>query len=207
MSNQGIVRRRIFPVLFMLVLTLIFISVTTVIYTLTKDTIKFNESLRLKKAVLYTAGISVPEGAEKLEDIYLKRVKEVKDREGNLKYYIVQEDDTSTVKSYVIIYTGPGLWGEIKVTVGYDREIRSITGIEIIDQNETPGLGGRISEIWFKEQFRGKQGPLESVSEGTITDENQFQAITGATYSSNAIMDILNATTDVARSIINKEQE
>jgi len=207
MSDQEIVRRRIFPVLFMLVLTLIFISVSTVIYTLTKDTIKFNEALRLKKAVLYTAGIPAPDQPEKLEDVYLKRVNEVKDREGNLEYYIVQEDDTSTIKSYVIISTGSGLWGEITATVGYDREIKSITGIEIIDQNETPGLGGRISEIWFKEQFRGKQGLLESVSEGMLTDENQFQAITGATYTSNAIMDILNTTTEVARSIINKEQE
>lgn len=187
-------KNRIFPVLFMFVITLVFISVTTVIYTVTKDTIKFNESLRLRRAILFAAGAAIPEDQDEIEKIIAKRVKEVKDDKGNTKYYIVYKEDLTAVNSYVIIKKGAGLWGTITMAVGFDVGIKSLRGVEVIDQNETPGLGGRISESWFKEQFRGKKSPFTKVAEGDPADENQFQAITGATYSSNAVMDILNTS-------------
>lgn len=178
----------------MFVITLVFISVTTVIYTVTKDTIKFNESLRLRRAILFAAEVPVPEDQDEIEKIIAGRVKEIKDDKGNTRYYIVYEEDLTTVNSYVIIKKGAGLWGTITMAVGFDGEIKALRGVEVIDQNETPGLGGRISELWFKKQFRGKKSPFTKVAEGDPADENQFQAITGATYSSNAVMDILNTS-------------
>ncbi len=53
-----------------------------------------------------------------------------------------------------------------------------ITGIKIISQSETPGLGSRIAQPSFGEQFRAKN----------IADLNQVQAITGATISSRAVI-------------------
>ena len=199
-------KTRIFPVLFMLVITLVFISVTTIIYTISKDTIKLNETLRIKRAVLYSADISTPDDPGKIEEIYTKRVKEIKDEDGNIKYYKVLEDDLETVTANVVIKTGPGLWGEITMAVGLDSAAGVIKGIEMIDQNETPGLGGRISELWFKEQFRGKTSPLTKVPEGEPAGKNQFQAITGATNSSNAVMDIVNLTLEEIPELIKKHQ-
>lgn len=187
-------KNRLFPVLFMFIITLVFISVTTIIYTVTKDTIKFNESLRLRRAILFAAEVPVPEDQDEIEKIIAGRVKEIKDDRGNTRYYIVYKEDLTTVSSYVIIEKGAGLWGTITIAVGFDGEIKALRGVEVIDQNETPGLGGRISELWFKEQFRGKKSPFTKVAEGDPADENQFQAITGATYSSNAVMDILNTS-------------
>ena len=189
----------------MLIITLVFISVTTIIYTFTKDTIKFQESLRLRRAVLHAAGAAVPSDPEKVQDLYLESVEVVKDNKGTLLYYIVKGDDPDTIMSYVIVSIGAGLWGEITAAVGYDREVQSITGIEIIDQNETPGLGGRISETWFKEQFKGKQAPLSSVPEGESTDLSEFQAITGASYSTGAIMDLVNTTSEAVLSMIREK--
>jgi Na+-transporting NADH:ubiquinone oxidoreductase subunit C len=83
--------------------------------------------------------------------------------------------------------------------VGLDESMDTLTGIEIIDQNETPGLGGRITEDWFTTQFRGKRGPLNVVPEGETTSEQQFQAITGASYSTAAIKNIVNKTLEDAR--------
>jgi Na+-transporting NADH:ubiquinone oxidoreductase subunit C len=205
MSNGGKTRSRIFPVFFMLIITLVFISVTTAIYTFTKDTIKFQEALRLRRAVLYAAGVTVPSEPEKIQDLYLERVEEVKDDKGTILYYIVKGKEANTIMSYVTVATGPGLWGEITAAVGYDKEVQSITGIEIIDQNETPGLGGRITEEWFTEQFRGKQAPLSSVPEGESTDQNEFQAITGASYSSEAFMDLVNTTSESVLSMIREK--
>jgi len=195
-------RQRIFTVLFMLVITLVFISVTTVLYTLTKDTIKLNESLRVRKAVLYSGGIPLPENPKEIENIYEKRVREISDDRGTVLYYEVHKPGSQKVESYVLVVDGPGLWGRITAAVGYDHTLQRLTGFEVIDQNETPGLGGRISETWFKNQLRGKKLPLSPVPEGAEADDNQFQAITGASYSSNGVKDILNSSSEYARKII-----
>ncbi|UCB44323.1 MAG: FMN-binding protein [Spirochaetota bacterium] len=197
MSNEGKTRSRIFPVFFMLIITLVFISVTTVIYTFTKDTIKFQETLRQRRAVLNAAGATVPDEPDQVQELYLERIEEIKDNKGSLLYYAVKGDDPDTIMSYVIVAVGAGLWGEITAAVGFDEDGQSITGIEIIDQNETPGLGGRISEAWFNEQFRGKQPPISSVPEGEPFGSNEVQAITGASYSTAAIMDLVNTTSEV----------
>ena len=107
--------------------------------------------------------------------------------------------------SHVIVTQGPGLWGDITAAIGYDEGGSRITGIEIIDQNETPGLGGRIGEEWFKNQFREKSFPLSTVAEGESAGSREFQAITGATYSSEAIKDIVNSASEKAPSLFGKE--
>ncbi len=202
MKEESVIKRRVFPVVFMLVITLVFISVTSVIYTVTKDTIQLNERLLLKRAVLNSAGLTVPEDPKEAEVLYDQRVEEISGENGETLYYKIRSLDSTKVESYVISSTGPGLWGEITCTIGFDQEIQSFLGIEIIDQNETPGLGGRIGEPWFKEQFKGKIPPLSTVPEGEKTTENEFQAITGASYSTKAIQDIMNGSIVYAQKII-----
>lgn len=183
----------------MLLVTVAFISVTTVIYTFTRDTIKLNERLRLKRAVLFAAGVRLPGDPGGIEKTFDGRVTEIMDDGGRVRYYEIRKEGTSDIESYVVIQTGAGLWGEITAGIGFDRDLESFRGLEVIDQNETPGLGGRIDEDWFKEQFKGKRPPLSSVPEGDPASENQFQAITGASYSTEAIQDIVNKAREYVR--------
>jgi Na+-transporting NADH:ubiquinone oxidoreductase subunit C len=199
MSEKQIFKKRLFPILFMLAITVVFISVTTAIYTFTEEKIKINEKLVLKRAVLSAAGVTLPEDPAGIDNLYNRVVQEITDSSGKVLYYEVAESEYSSGKAYVIITTGSGLWGDITAAVGIDENVDTLTGIEIIDQNETPGLGGRITENWFTTQFRGKKGPLNSVPEGQTTSEQQFQAITGASYSTAAIKSIVNATLEDAR--------
>jgi Na+-transporting NADH:ubiquinone oxidoreductase subunit C len=203
MKKESTARKRVFPVVFMLVVTLVFISITTVIYTYTKEQISLNERLRLKEAVLYSAGVQLPDNPAEVDRMYDERVTEVRDEAGRTRYFEVKDPDSSAVEGYVVIRTGAGLWGEITAAVGFDKNVESFTGLEILDQNETPGLGGRIGEAWFKDQFNGKRPPLTTVPEGNPTDQNQFQAITGASYSTAAIQDIMNNAQDYATAEIN----
>jgi Na+-transporting NADH:ubiquinone oxidoreductase subunit C len=202
MKKESFAKKRIYPVAFMLLVTVVFISVTTVIYTYTKDTIKLNERLRLKQAVLYAAGVRLPDDPAGIEKAFDARVEEVKDDAGRVRYFAIRVKGAPEIESYVVIQTGAGLWGEITAGVGFDRDIVSLRGIEIIDQNETPGLGGRIDEAWFKEQFMGKRPPLTPVPEGDPASDNQFQAITGASYSTEGIQNIVNAAREYARTEI-----
>lgn len=199
MKKDSFAKKRIYPVAFMLLVTVVFISVTTVIYTYTKDTIKLNERLRLKQAVLYAGGISLSSDPVEIEKAFDDRVEEVKDDAGRVRYYTIRVEGTADIESYVVIQTGPGLWGEITAGVGFESDLGSFTGIEVIDQNETPGLGGRIDEAWFKEQFKGKRPPLSPVPEGDQASDSQFQAITGATYSTGGIQNIVNAAREYAQ--------
>ena len=70
-----------------------------------------------------------------------------------------------------------GYSGEIEVLVGI-REAGDIVGIKIISQNETPGLGSRITEKNFLEQFIGKNA----------SNLSEVETITSATISSRAVI-------------------
>lgn len=78
------------------------------------------------------------------------------------------------------------------ICVGPDLE--TIKGIEALDHAETPGLGGRMSEEGFKKQFVGKKlRPKISLVRGRETvGSNEVHAITGASYTSKGIEDIIN---------------
>ena len=197
-------KERIFPVLFMLLVTVVFIAVVSGIHLATRDNVLRNEQLYLKRAVLFAAGLSVPNDAEGQDDIYNNVVVEVRDKEENLLYYEITSN--GDVTGYVFLSVGAGLWGEIETVVGMDAELGRLTGVDFTKQNETPGLGARITEEWFKLQFQGKKGPLSTVPEGTEDNsDTEFDAITGATQTSNAVQQIVNRTIETAPEIIGRE--
>ena len=78
------------------------------------------------------------------------------------------------------------------ICVGPDLE--TVKGIEVLDHAETPGLGGRMTEEKFKKQFVGKKlKPKLSIVRGKErVNSNEVHAITGASYTSKGIEDIIN---------------
>ncbi|MDP6923239.1 MAG: FMN-binding protein [Candidatus Scalindua sp.] len=78
------------------------------------------------------------------------------------------------------------------ICVGPDLE--TIKGIEVLDHTETPGLGGRMTEEEFKNQFVGKKlKPRLSLVRGRESvGPNEVHAITGASYTSKGIEKIIN---------------
>jgi Na+-transporting NADH:ubiquinone oxidoreductase subunit C len=205
-KKPGKLRRSLFTILFMLAVTFVFISVLSLIHVLTQDTIRLNETLVVKRAVLYAAGLEVPQSAVEANNLYQDRVKEVADAEGNVQYYEVLDAPGGAVQSYVFPVIGAGLWGELESVVGVETDLKTLTGIEFIKQNETPGLGGRITEAWFKEQFRGKRWPLKVVPEGEPAGNQEFQAITGATNTTNGVQGILNERLPKAEEAVGSAQ-
>ncbi len=78
-----------------------------------------------------------------------------------------------------------GYSGNIEIMVGVDAA-GAVTGVEILAHAETPGLGSRIAEPWFREQFRGKT--LENADWRVKKDGGGFDQITGATISPRAVV-------------------
>lgn len=186
------IRRSLFTLLFMLLVTVVFVSGLTAMYLATRETVQANEQLFLKRAVLYAANIPVPGERAELERVYEQRVRAVVDSAGRVAYYEIRQEPAGGLSSYVLPVVGQGLWGPLESVVGVRKDLKTLTGIEFTRQNETPGLGARIEEAWFKEQFRGKRWPLATVPEGGPAGEQEFEAITGATNTSNGVKGILN---------------
>ncbi len=111
--------------------------------------------------------------------------KPVTDDEEEIIYYEAY-DEEGKQRGYGFIFTGQGMWGEIRYAAGIDQEYK-LTGMTVLDQSETPGLGARIEEPWFKEQFQGlKAEEIELKKFG-----GKIDTITGATTTSKAVVDAM----------------
>ena len=80
-----------------------------------------------------------------------------------------------------------GYGGQIQLMVGISKEGK-LAGIKILSQSETPGLGANATLPSFYEQYKEKpiSKDLEVVKSGT-SEDNQIQALTGATITSKAV--------------------
>jgi electron transport complex protein RnfG len=94
---------------------------------------------------------------------------------------------------------GEGYGGFITIMMGVDLAGK-ITGIEILEHLETPGLGANIeSPELFRNQFKGKHPPegkqLIVVKAGMGKEENkdwEIEALTGATVSPRGVVQAVN---------------
>ena len=94
---------------------------------------------------------------------------------------------------WVIPCGGQGFADRIEVLVGLDSGASTLTGIYVLDQKETPGLGNKIVEDEWRAQFAGLSAlqPLRVARAGQAGDR-QIDSITGATISSESVCDIVN---------------
>jgi hypothetical protein len=67
--------------------------------------------------------------------------------------------------------------------------------MKVLENKETPGLGDKIvKDSAFVSEFVGAAAPLEGVKAGSGDgDPSEVDMITGATISSRAVIDIINA--------------
>jgi len=99
--------------------------------------------------------------------------------------------DTTGLIGYAYRSSAKGYSSTIQTLVGVDSA-GSILAIQVLSQQETPGLGTRCQEIrrsetepWWQAQFRGKR-----ISEIAVDKDNGIiRSITGATITSRAITD------------------
>jgi len=77
-----------------------------------------------------------------------------------------------------------GYSGLIEIIVGVMPDGK-IKAIGILSQKETPGLGSKIDEAWFKDQYAGKT--LDGANWRVEKDKGDFKQISGATISPRAV--------------------
>ncbi|MCX8057927.1 MAG: FMN-binding protein [Spirochaetes bacterium] len=124
----------------------------------------------------------------------------------NLEIYKGLTDDNNIV-GYAIYCFGGGYQDNIYILFSINKELDKILDIFILDQKETPGLGAKIIDKEFRDQFKDLSTEKEITyvkNQKPDKSMNQIEAISGATISSKSVVKILNSTLKVAKEIIIK---
>lgn len=175
----------IYPIVFMMVVTVVFIAILASFNFMMADTIAFNQQSELRQKILYIFDI-LPENddPQEIKSIFDERVS--RKNVNNTDVYVLTEGGSEV--AYAVPVDGPGLWGKITGYVGLNKDYTKIIGIEFVTQSETPGLGGRIAENSYKEQYRNID--IQGISNGSYLDG--VDAIAGATQTSAAVVKLVN---------------
>lgn len=187
-----------YPIIFMTAVTAITVLLLALLNQSTLAKVEENQELDLRRKILYVFDM-YDEGVttdEEVSQIFDTSVEESTDSLGRQIYTLVENGQP---QAYAVPFDGPGLWGSINGYIGVDSNVDTVTGIEFIEQNETPGLGGRISEAPYKEQFRGVD--ISNASDRYIINRpatgGNVDAVTGATQTSTYVQNMLNEDLDI----------
>ncbi len=107
--------------------------------------------------------------------------------------------DDGSIK-YVLPVYGAGLWGPIWGYIAVNDDGNTIYGANFSHEGETPGLGARIAEQPFQDEFKEKHlfvdGEFKSVAvlkkgQKATNGAEQIDALTGATITSRGVSDMM----------------
>ena len=104
-------------------------------------------------------------------------------------------DESGAEIGHVVVNVAKGYGGDISIMTGVDSEGK-VTGINILSHSETAGLGAKATEPSFKDMFIGLVEGI-TVSKDKA-GENSIDALTGATITSRAVVNAVNAAIEAA---------
>jgi Na+-translocating ferredoxin:NAD+ oxidoreductase subunit G len=131
----------------------------------------------------------------------------VEEADGSLTRVYQTHDAVGNHNGWVLAASGQGFAGDIELLVGLDTSLSTITGMYVLDQKETPGLGDYIRDSQFQAQFRDLPAdtPLEAVKSDPQAS-HQIVALSGATVSSLSVCEIINNAVARLREPIQRQQ-
>ena len=103
--------------------------------------------------------------------------------------------------------SGSGFADKIELVVAVDKDFQKIAGFDILTSNETPGFGDQIKLPWYRSQFAGTPAEeLQLVKTGDAEKiDSKIVAVTGATVSSEAVVEIINNSITQIKDQMQKE--
>ena len=104
-------------------------------------------------------------------------------------------DENGETIGHVVVNMAKGYGGDISVMTGVDADGK-VTGVNILSHAETAGLGAKAAEQSFRDRFVGLVSGI-TVSKDKA-GENSIDAITGATITSRAMTEAVNAAIEAA---------
>ena len=189
------------PAIILCVITLIAGVALSGVYALTKDAIE--EQKLIAEAESYRA--VCPEAEEFSSDETLDEIVKALGEsvygtdfgKVHINKAIVGKNAAGEVVGYVIrVTTRDGFDGDISMSVGFDLD-GTVLGVEFTEINETAGMGMLCAEPEFKDQFKGTLVDRFILNKaGGSTAPEEIDSVSGASISSGAIVNAVNAAMD-----------
>ncbi len=145
------------------------------------------EGLNLEARLLILKSLDIEHTTENVEHVFADSI-------------TIEEIEALTIYqsgdgSVAFKVTGRGHMAPITALIALGPDLKTMKGLVILEQQETPGLGGRITEGDFLDQFRSVAVEPELVilpAGREPAKENEVEGITGATMTSRALEDMVN---------------
>lgn len=150
----------------------------------TRAMITENETYALKSTIL--SAFEIDYKADTVIGVYDETISE--ESVGDLVFYYSKDGNVG------FEFEGAGLWGPIRGFMTLESDLVTIKGIQIIYNEETPGLGGVVAEQWYLDKYKGKMFDPEILitKDADVSSNVEVDAITGATMTSSAFQLMLN---------------
>ena len=155
-------------------------GVLGLVYNATKDPIAAAETAKKTEAIKNV----LPKFNELKETMVKSALEDVE-----IPFYLAYDANNNFIGAAVETFTNKGFSGNISLMVGILAN-GTINNISVLQHAETPGLGSKMSESSFKDQFNNKN--TTSFNFNVKKDGGDVDAITAATISSRAFCDAVN---------------
>ena len=164
------------------------------IYEITKEPIKKQQELAKQES--YKAVFKDASGFESSE-ADLTEAAAILEENGYGKEAIeeVMEavDENGETLGYVMsVITNEGYAGEIKIAMGIQND-GTVNGVDILKITETAGLGMKAAESEFKDQYSNKNVEKFVYTKSGAASDEEIDAISGATITTNAVTNAVNS--------------
>lgn len=195
MTKEKPKKKLLYPVVFMVLISMGMSLVLATLNQVTFGIIKEQEANQERMSILFVLGVE-HSSSEDITRIFAENI--VEKKWNDKTFYIYKEGGQEL--AYVFPIIGNAVWGPVKAFGAIDIEKTTLLGIDFVRHSETPGLGGRIEDFWFREQFRGIDitGDPPFVTYRPAPNGN-VDAISGATSTSNAVLNLINEKVDEFR--------
>ena len=167
------------------------------VYEITKDPIAKQEAQA--KAEAYEQVFTDAAAFEEVEmdDTLIQTIRDQLDQEGykaqSIEEVMRAEDQSGETLGYAFtVVTSEGYGGDIQCSMGVQND-GTLNGISILSIGETAGLGMNADTPAFKDQFVGKQVEKLQYTKNGATQDDEINAISGATVTTNAMTNGVNA--------------
>ena len=167
------------------------------VYEITKDPIARQEAQAKAEAYeqVFTDAAAFEE--VKMDDTLIQTIRDQLDQEGykaqSIEEIMRAEDESGETLGYAFtVVTSEGYGGDIQFSMGVQND-GTLNGISILSIGETAGLGMNADTPAFKDQFVGKQVEQLQYTKNGATQDDEINAISGATVTTNAMTNGVNA--------------
>ena len=167
------------------------------VYEITKEPIARQEAQAKAEAYeqVFTDAAAFEE--VKMDDTLIQTIRDQLDQEGykaqSIEEIMRAEDQSGEMLGYAFtVVTSEGYGGDIRFSMGVQND-GTLNGISFLSIGETAGLGMNADTPAFKDQFVGKQVEKLQYTKNGATQDDEINAISGATVTTNAMTNGINA--------------